>query len=74
MLCVSEQSPLLPLSQRDVYFGVEEDEQREGDDAKADEPEPVEVDGVVDVPPKFRRQQNRVSFFIWNFFQYGSKR
>ena len=67
LLRVPAQSPLLPLSQRHVYFGVEEHEQRERDDAKADEPEPVEVDRVVDVPPQFRRQKNRISFFVWKF-------
>ena len=66
LLRLSDQSPLLPFSQRHVYFGVEEDEQRERDDAEADKTEPVEVDRVINVPPQFRRKQNRITFFICN--------
>ena len=61
-----EQLPLLSRSQRDVDFGIEEDEEGERDNAEADEPEPVEVDRVVDVPSQLRRQKDRISMLVCN--------
>jgi hypothetical protein len=41
-----------------VDFCVEENQQSKWDDPDGDEPEPVEVDGVVGVRPQLRRLQD----------------